>query len=95
LRAVRLLDKSTIDSGKKMASDPAFNLSAQLLAARLNAVTGAGGCPASVAAIGNAQTLLGAVHFNGISHDKLSGTQATQANTLASTVDRYNNNQLC
>jgi len=34
--AVRLLNKSTIDNGKKMASDPAFNLAAQLVAAQLN-----------------------------------------------------------
>ena len=41
LKAVSLLNKSTIDTGKKMASDPAFNLAAQLLAAKLNVVAGA------------------------------------------------------
>jgi hypothetical protein len=95
LKAVRLLDKSTIDTGKKMASDPAFNLAAQLLAAKLNVVAGAGTCPAAVAAINDAQTLLAAVHFNGISHDKLSRPQAANANTVATTLDKYNNNQLC
>jgi hypothetical protein len=95
LKAVRLLDKSTIDSGKKMASDPAFNLASQLLAAKLNVVAGAGTCPAAVNAINDAQTLLAAVHFNGITYDKLSAAQATQANNLATTLDRYNNNLLC
>jgi hypothetical protein len=94
-KAVRLLDKSTIDTGKKMASDAAFNLAAQLLAAKLNAVAGAGTCPAAVSAINDAQTLLAAIHFNGITHDKLSAAQATQADSLATTLDRYNNDLLC
>jgi hypothetical protein len=95
LKAVRLLDKSTVDAGKKMASDPAFGLAAQLLAAKLNIVAGAGSCPAAVSAINNGQTLLAAIHFNGITHDKLSAAQATQATALATTLDRYNNNLLC
>ena len=95
LKAVRMLDKSTVDSGKKSASDPAFNLAAQLLAAKLNLIAGAGACPAAVSAINTAQTLLAAVHFNGASHDKLSNAQATQSNTLATSLDRYNNNLLC
>ena len=95
LKAVRLLDKSTIDTGKKMASDPAFGLAAQLLAAKLNIVAGAGSCPAAVTAINDAQALLAATHFNGITHDKLSAAQATQANSLATTLDRYNNSLLC
>ena len=95
LKAVRLLDKSTIDTGKKMASDPAFNLAAQLLAARLNVVAGAGTCPAAVNALNLAQTQLTDLHFAGISHDKMSATQTTQANAFATTLDKYNNNQLC
>jgi hypothetical protein len=95
LKAVRLLDKSTIDTGKKMSSDPAFNLAAQLLAADLNVKAGALSCPSAISAINDAQTLLTAVHFNGITHDKLSAAQATQANGLATTLDRYNNNLLC
>jgi hypothetical protein len=63
LKAVRLLNKSTIDTGKKMASDPAFNLAAELLAAELNVVAGAGTCPAVVSAINGTQTLLAATHF--------------------------------
>jgi hypothetical protein len=95
LKAIRLLDKSTVDTGKKMASDPAFGLAAQLLAAKLNIVAGAGSCPAAVTAINDAQRLLASIHFNGITHDKLNAAQATQANSLATTLDRYNNNLLC
>jgi hypothetical protein len=50
---------------------------------------------AAVGAITDAQTLLAAVHFNGITHDKLSAAQTTQANGLATTLDRDNNNLLC
>ena len=95
LKGVRLLDKSTLDTGKKMASDPAFGLAAQLLAAKLNIVAGAGSCPAAVSASNDAQTLLASIHFNEITHDKLSAAQAAQANSLAMTLDRYNNNLLC
>jgi hypothetical protein len=95
LKAVRLLNKSTIDTGKKMSSDPAFNLAAQLLAAELNVKAGALTCPSAISAINDAQTLLAAVHFNGLTHDKLSAAQTSQANSLATTLDRYNNNLLC
>ena len=94
-KAVKLLDKSTVDTGKKMASDPAFNLAAQLLAAKLNLVAGAGSCGAAASAIADAQALLETVHFTGITHDKLSSTQGASADALATTLDRYNNNQLC
>jgi hypothetical protein len=92
--AVQLLDKSTL-SGKKMASDPGFNLAAQLLAARLNVHAGAGVCPAAVTAINAAQALLDAVGFNGIVKFSGSASQASQANSLAATLDAYNNNHLC
>jgi hypothetical protein len=95
LKAVRILNKSTINNGTKKSSDPAFNLAAQLLAARLNVLALAGTCPAAVTAINAAQALLDAVNFNGITHDKLSAAQATQANALATTLDSYNNNRLC
>jgi hypothetical protein len=95
LKAVRLLNKSTIDTGKKMSSDPAFNLAAQLLAAKVNVKAGALTCPSATSAISDAQALLAAVQFNGITHVKLSAAQATQANSVASTLDHYNNNSLC
>jgi hypothetical protein len=89
LKAVRLLDKSTIDKGKKMARDPASGLAAQLLPAKLNIVAGAGSCPAAVSAINDAHRLLAAIHFDGITHDKLSAAQASQANALAISLDKY------
>lgn len=95
LKAFNLLDKTTIDGKKKSASDPAFNMAAQLLAARLNVVAGAGSCTAANDAIAAGQTLLHAVVFNGLTHTKLTTAQATQANSLATTLDRYNNGLLC
>jgi hypothetical protein len=95
VKAVRLLNKSTIDTGKKMSSDPAFNLAAQLLAAELNVKAGALTCSSAIGGINDAQTLLAAVQFNGITHDKLSAAQTSQANSLATILDRYNNNLLC
>ena len=59
LKAVRLLNKSTTDKGTKMASDPAFNLAAQLLAAELNFTAGAGKTPTATNAINQAVLLLG------------------------------------
>jgi hypothetical protein len=95
VKAVRILNKSRIDTGAKMASDPAFNLAAQLLAAKLNIVADAGTCAAANTAITQAQALLDAINFNGITHTVMTSTQKTQANALASTLDRYNNNTLC
>lgn len=95
LKAVRILNKSTIHSGTKKASDPAFNLAARLLAAKLNVVAGAGTCPVAVTALNSAQVLLDAINFNGISHATMTTTQKNQANSLATTLDRYNSNLLC
>jgi hypothetical protein len=66
-----------------------------LLAAKLNLVAGAGVCPAAVGAINDAQALLDAINFDGIRHEKMTSAQISQANTLATTLDRYNNNTLC
>ncbi len=95
LKAFNLLDKTTIDGKKKSASDPAFNMAAQLLAARLNVVAGAGSCTAANDAIAAGQTLLHVVVFNGLTHTKLTAAQTTQSNALATTLDRYNNGLLC
>jgi hypothetical protein len=90
-KAINTLNKTTIDGRTKMASDPAFNLAAQLLAAKLNVQAGAGVCPAAVTAINNAQKLLATVAFNGLTHGAMSTTQVNQANSLATTLDKYNN----
>ena len=95
LKAVRILSKSRINDGKRMSSDPAFNLAAQLLAAKLNVAAGAGACPAAVTAINSAQALLDTINFNGKTHTNMSTAQKNLANSLATTLDRYNNNTLC
>jgi hypothetical protein len=95
--AVSILNKSDVKTGAKMASDPAYGLAAQLLAAKLNVVAGAGACTAASSAVSNGQSLLGAVGFTGTGSyaAKMSSTQGNQATTLAATLDRYNNNLFC
>lgn len=94
LSAVRLLNKSTISSGTKRASDPAFNNVAQLLAYRLNILAGAGDKPAANDAATQSQAILAAVGFNGNTHAALTPAQAAALNTYATTLDKYNNNTL-
>jgi hypothetical protein len=93
--AVSLLDKRDVNSGKKMASDPAFGLAAQLTAALLNLRAEAGTCQAATDAILAAQILLDQVDFDGVGTTQMTSAQKTQANLLAGTLDRYNNNTLC
>jgi hypothetical protein len=95
VKAVRVLNKSTIDTGTKMSSDAAFNLAAQLLAAKLDGIAGATTCLPATTAISDAQALLASVRFDGITHDKLTKQQIAKANDLAMTLDTYNNNKLC
>jgi hypothetical protein len=104
--AVAILSKSDLN-GVKRASDPAFNLAAQLLAAFLNQEAGAGVCPAAATAMASGQTLLANADFDGVrtfggsSTKGKKGSASTgtingaQANSLASTLDAYNNNELC
>ena len=94
LKAVKLLNKSTIDNkATKMASDAAFNLAAQLVAAELNYTAGAGKTPTATTAINQAVLLLGKYKFNGIAHDKISAADTTTMNNLAKTLDDYNNDR--
>ena len=92
-QAVSLLDKSRIDNGRKSASDPAFNLAAQLVAAQLNYAADAGKTPAATTAINEAVILLGSVNFNGSTHGTISKEVAAQMNALAKILDDYNNNK--
>ena len=96
-QAVAILSKSTIDTGAKMASDPAFNMAAQLLAAKLNVIRTAATCAAATTAINDANSLLSAVGFTGKSTwtNTMTAAQKSLANSLASTLDDYNNNKLC
>jgi hypothetical protein len=98
--AVAILNKSDVVTGKKMASDPAYNLAAQLLATELNFQAGAGKCPAAVTAEQQGQALLSKYNFNGTGSytagaNKMSPADATLANQLAQKLDAYNNDRLC
>ena len=95
-QAVRLLGKSDMNTGKKLASDPAYNLFAQFFAAKLNYAAGAKQCPAATQAIADAQALLDAINFigTGTYASTMTSAQKTQANTLAGILDSYNNNTL-
>ena len=92
-KAVRILDKSTIDTNKKSASDPAFNLAAQLLAAELNQVAGAQTNGTVLSNINQAVLLLGKYQFNGRTHTAISAADATVMNNLAKALDDFNNNR--
>lgn len=106
LEGVRILSKQDLN-GVNRASDPAFNMAAQLLAAFLNEEAGAVVCPAAATAMASGQTLLANADFDGYrtfggssTHGKKgsasTGTiNAGTANALASTLDAYNNNELC
>jgi hypothetical protein len=96
--AVDILSKTTIDGKKKMASDPLFNMAAQLLGADLNVGAGAGQCSASTSVINQAHALLTKYGFNGLSSSstlKVTAADATLANSLATSLDKYNSNTLC
>ncbi|MDH4116000.1 MAG: hypothetical protein OEW30_01245 [Acidimicrobiia bacterium] len=92
--AVRILDKRSIDDGTKRASDGAYNLASQLLAAQLNLSAGAETCQAVVDAVNAGQTLLASIDFDGTG-SYLKGKKAAQANALAAILDAYNNGELC
>jgi hypothetical protein len=95
LKAVRLLDKSTVDTDKKMASDPLYNMAAQLVAAELNYAAGAAKCPAITTAIASANALLTKYGFTGTGSYAAAMTAADKqlANSLAQKLDDYNNNR--
>jgi len=91
--AVSLLNKTDF-SGKKQASDPLFNMAAQLVGAELNVAAGAGVCGPVVNAYGQANVLLGKYKFDGFSYTgKLSAADSTLGNCLATWLDDYNNDR--
>jgi hypothetical protein len=99
--ATSILSKRDLN-GTIRASDPAFNLAAQLLAARLNVVADAGVCLKATQAMSDAQALLAAADFDGVRTFRYrkggptpGAIDAQVANSLASTLDAYNNNELC
>jgi uncharacterized cupredoxin-like copper-binding protein len=98
--AVAILNKSSLD-GTKRASDAAYELAAQLLAAELNYQAGAIQCQDATDAIADGQALLDLINFNATGSylgPKVKGPTAIQrqeALALAATLDDYNNNLLC
>jgi len=95
LAAVNILDKSDIKSGKKMASDGAYNMAAQLLAAELNYSAGAETCQAATDAITGGSQLLVTIKFNGIGAYLKGGSQYNEAIMYTIKLDSYNNGFLC
>ena len=95
VQAVRILDKSDIVSGQKKASDPAYNMAAQLLAAMLNYSAGAETCAAASAAITEGQAVLTLYNFNGTGNYAKKGTLADRALAVTPILDAYNNGFLC
>jgi hypothetical protein len=94
LKAVRLLDKSTITTNKKKASDPLWNMTAQLVAAQLNRFVGAGISGITITNIDKAVLLNGKYKFNGEGYTgSLSTADKNLANCLATQLDNYNNNR--
>lgn len=101
--AVDILDKravgdpNVVGDGKKMASDPLFNLATHLLAAQLN--FGAGACTTEEvddAALA-AEELLDKYNFDGLGHDAIpkKSSDGNVANQLAKYLDEYNNGMYC
>lgn len=93
LKAVRILSKSRIDTGVKKASDPAFNLAAQLLGAELNLTAGAYSNPTVITTINKSVRILGKYHFNGSTHLEITSADKTLMNSYARILDDYNNNR--
>ena len=84
--------------GKSKSSDAAYELGAQLLAARFNLAAGAETCPAVQQAVLDGQTLLDGINFTGSGDylgSKSKDPRRAQALSLAATLDRYNNGNLC
>ena len=95
--AVLILDKRDL-GGRKRASDPAYNMAAQLLAAELNLSAGAETCQGVVNAVNDGQALLVDIEFDGTGgylKGKKYQALGAEANDLAYTLDQYNNGNLC
>jgi hypothetical protein len=94
-QAVKVLSKQN-QIGKNLASDAAYELAAQLLAAKFNLAAGAKTCTAVQNAVVSGQNLLVSIGFNGSgSYLTKSNASRTNALNLAATLDKYNNGNLC
>jgi uncharacterized repeat protein (TIGR01451 family) len=94
-KAVSLLNKSDYVTGKKMASDPLYNMVAQMVAAELNYTSGAYSCTVITSDIAQANALLVKYGFTGTgSYAKsMSQADAALANKLGAKLDDYNNDR--
>jgi CSLREA domain-containing protein len=96
-QAVKLLSKQD-QAGRNKANDAAYELGAQLLAARFNLAAGAETCLAVQQAVLDGQTLLDGINFSGSGDylgSKSKNPKRPQALSIAATLDRYNNGNLC
>ncbi|MFW2389830.1 MAG: hypothetical protein ACN4G0_15935 [Polyangiales bacterium] len=94
---VLILDHRDLN-GKKRASDAAYNLARNLLAAKLNLAAGAETCQAVVDAVAAGDALLSGISFDGTGaylRPRRNGQLYQEANALASMLDEYNNGELC
>jgi hypothetical protein len=99
-KAVQLLNKNNIN-GVKEPGDIIYSMVAQLVAVHLNLNSGGGTCTQLTTAIGQANTLLTAIGFDGVKSflnknggSNLTPSQQTQAASLNTLFDSYNNNNL-
>jgi hypothetical protein len=101
LIAVKILGKSDIKTGKSQASDAAYGLAAQMLAAMFNVQAQAKACNIQQT-IDQAQALLDGINFTGTGTYLPSKTTTqqqaqlrAQALALATILDDYNNGKTC
>jgi hypothetical protein len=99
-KAVSLLNKQDWSNGKKMSSDPLFNMTAQLVAAQLNYFAGSAKSGTTTTNVNRAVVLNGKYQFNGGTAGngqgyvgKLSSADTSTANCLATQLDNYNNDR--
>jgi hypothetical protein len=95
-QGVSILKKQDL-TGKKMASDAAYALAAQLLAAEANLAAGAAECGVQTT-VDAAQALLASIDFDGTGAflgSKSKDPNRAIALALAATLDDYNNGLLC
>jgi uncharacterized repeat protein (TIGR01451 family) len=109
VEAVRILDKSDAKDGKKRANDAAYELATALFAAKLNLAAGAETCQAVQDAVNAGQALLANNPNDPVPGINFTGTGSylpstvknglavlrTKALQLATTLDNYNNGNLC
>jgi hypothetical protein len=91
-----ILDKRDVDSGRKRASDAAYGLASQVLAALANLSATATTCASATGAVVEAQDLLESISFEGTgSYLRSRHPLYGPAVSLAHVLDSYNSGVLC